>query len=129
MASRAVPSGSSWARRSRSIRDHGGAASRLLTEATETRLFLRVLRVGPVSVVSHPRHRSMSAVVYLFLAHLGAGIAITLLLVSKEAGVKFFRFNAGVAALLIAAALAFRPRPGAAGAQVVTAGSFAALAI
>ena len=40
----------------------------------------------------------LSAVVYLFLAHLGIGIALTLLLVSKEAGVKFFRFNAGLAA-------------------------------
>jgi hypothetical protein len=51
----------------------------------------------------------MSAVLYLFLAHLGIGIAFTLLLVSKEAGVKFFRFNAGLAAALLAAALAFRP--------------------
>lgn len=51
----------------------------------------------------------MSAVLYLFLAHLGIGIAFTLLLVSKEAGVKFFRFNAGVAAALLAAALTFRP--------------------
>lgn len=49
------------------------------------------------------------AVLYLFLAHLGIGIAFTLLLVSKEAGVKFFRFNAGLAAALLAAALAFRP--------------------
>ena len=55
------------------------------------------------------RSGSMSAVVYLFLAHLGVGIAFTLLLVSKEAGVKFFRFNAGIAALLITGALAFRP--------------------
>src|ERR687896_1169751 len=55
----------------------------------------------------------MSAVVYLFLAHLGIGIALTLLLVSKEAGVKFFRFNAGLAAALVAAALAFRPAPSA----------------
>ena len=53
----------------------------------------------------------LSAVVYLFLAHLGIGIAFTLLLVSKEAGVKFFRFNAGLAAALVAAALAFRPAP------------------
>jgi hypothetical protein len=60
----------------------------------------------------------MSAVLYLFLAHLGIGIAFTLLLVSKEAGVKFFRFNAGVAAALLAAALAFRPNSGAVGAAV-----------
>ena len=51
----------------------------------------------------------LSAVLYLFLAHLGIGIAFALLLVSREAGVKFFRFNAGLAAALIAAALAFRP--------------------
>jgi hypothetical protein len=55
----------------------------------------------------------LSTVVYLFLAHLGIGIAFTLLLVSKEAGVKFFRFNAGLAATLLAAALAFRPAPSA----------------
>ena len=30
------------------------------------------------------------------------------MLVSKDAGVKFFRFNAGLAAILIAVALAFR---------------------
>lgn len=53
----------------------------------------------------------MSSVLYLFLAHLGIGIAFTLLLVSKEAGVKFFRFNAGLAAALLAAAIAFRPAP------------------
>jgi hypothetical protein len=47
-------------------------------------------------------------VLFLFLAHLGVGIAFTLVLVSREAGVKFFRFNAGLAAILIAIALAFR---------------------
>ncbi len=67
----------------------------------------------------------MSAVLYLFLAHLGIGIAFTLLLVSKEAGVKFFRFNAGLAAALVAAALAFRPD----GSRVAHAGSLAALGI
>ena len=36
------------------------------------------------------------------------GIAFTIALVSREAGVKFFRFNAGLAAILIAIALAFR---------------------
>src|SRR5437016_315145 len=58
---------------------------------------------------------SLSAVLFLFLAHLGVGIACTLLFVSREAGVKFFRFNAGLAAVLIAVALAFRqqgPGPG-----------------
>jgi protein NrfD len=51
---------------------------------------------------------SLSIVLFLFLAHLGVGIAGMLVLVSKDAGVKFFRFNAGLAAILIAVALAFR---------------------
>src|SRR5260221_7278033 len=51
---------------------------------------------------------SLSSVLFLFLAHLGVGIAFTLVLVSREAGVKFFRFNGGLAAMLIAVALAFR---------------------
>ncbi|HEV2984260.1 MAG TPA: hypothetical protein VGX46_07725 [Vicinamibacterales bacterium] len=51
----------------------------------------------------------LSAVLFLFLAHLGVGIALTLALVSRDAGVKFFRFNSGLAAILIALALAFRP--------------------
>jgi hypothetical protein len=48
-------------------------------------------------------------ILFLFLAHLGIGIAFTLLFVSREAGVKFFRFNAGLAASLVAIALAFSP--------------------
>lgn len=48
-------------------------------------------------------------VLFLFLAHLGLGIVLTLAFVSREAGVKFFRFNAGLAAILIAVAFAFRP--------------------
>ena len=44
-------------------------------------------------------------ILFLFLSHLGAGIVFTLALVSREAGVKFFRFNAGLAAILIAVAL------------------------
>ena len=48
-------------------------------------------------------------VLFLFLTHLGLGIICTLVLVSREAGVKFFRFNAGLAAALIAAAFVFRP--------------------
>jgi hypothetical protein len=48
-------------------------------------------------------------ILYLFLTHLGIGIAFTLAFVSREAGVKFFRFNAGLAAVLIAIAIAFRP--------------------
>src|SRR6266404_4768007 len=51
---------------------------------------------------------SLSNVLFLFLAHLGVGIVFTLVFVSREAGVKFFRFNAGLAAILIAVALAFR---------------------
>jgi len=69
----------------------------------------------------------MSAVLYLFLAHLGIGIAFTLLLVSKEAGVKFFRFNAGLAAALLAAALAFRPDRSAVGGAVAQPGAVVAL--
>jgi protein NrfD len=47
-------------------------------------------------------------ILFLFLSHLGVGIVATLVFVSREAGVKFFRFNAGLAAILIAIALAFR---------------------
>jgi protein NrfD len=50
---------------------------------------------------------SLSTVLFLFLAHLGVGIAFTLVLVSKDAGVKFFRFNAGLSAILLVIALAF----------------------
>jgi protein NrfD len=48
-------------------------------------------------------------VLFLFLTHLGLGIIFTLVVVSREAGVKFFRFNAGLAAVLLAIALACRP--------------------
>jgi len=51
---------------------------------------------------------SLSTVLFLFLAHLGVGIAFTLVFVSREAGVKFFRFNTGLAAILLVIALAFR---------------------
>src|SRR5262249_34696489 len=51
---------------------------------------------------------SPSTVLFLFLVHLGVGIAFTLVFISRDAGVKFFRFNAGLAAILIAIALAFR---------------------
>ncbi len=71
----------------------------------------------------------MSSVLYLFLSHLGIGIAFTLLLVSKEAGVKFFRFNAGLAAALLAAALAFRPDAASVGGDVAHRGSIIALAV
>ena len=51
----------------------------------------------------------MSSVLFLFLAHLGVGIAASLALVGAGAGIKFFRFNAGLAAVLLLSALAFRP--------------------
>ena len=53
----------------------------------------------------------MASVLFLFLAHLAVGIAASLLLVGPAAGVKFFRFNAGLAAVLLLIALAFRPDP------------------
>jgi len=51
---------------------------------------------------------SLSTVLFLFLAHLGVGIMFTLVFVSREAGVKFFRFNSGLAAILLVIALALR---------------------
>lgn len=51
---------------------------------------------------------SLSTVLFFFLAHLGVGIAFTLAFVHREAGVKFFRFNSGLAAVLLIIALAFR---------------------
>jgi hypothetical protein len=48
-------------------------------------------------------------VLFLFLSHLGLGIIFTFVFVSREAGVKFFRFNAGLAAILIAVGYAFCP--------------------
>jgi len=47
-------------------------------------------------------------VLFLFLTHFAIGIIFTLALVSREAGVKFFRFNAGLAAILIVVGFAFR---------------------
>lgn len=53
----------------------------------------------------------MSFILFLFLTHLGIGIAWTLPLVPRGAGVKFFRFNAGVVVALLAIAAALRPDP------------------
>jgi len=53
----------------------------------------------------------MSSVLFLFLAHLGIGIAATLLIVGSTAGAQFFRFNSGLAAVLLLVALAFRATP------------------
>jgi protein NrfD len=52
---------------------------------------------------------SLSTVLFLFLAHLAVGIAFTLMLVSGEAGIKFFRLNSGLAAILLIIGIAFRP--------------------
>ena len=52
---------------------------------------------------------SLSAILFLFLVHLGIGITLVLAWVQREAGVKFFRFNSGVAAVLIAIGFALRP--------------------
>lgn len=51
----------------------------------------------------------MSSVPFLFLTHLALGVAFTLVLVGREAGVKFFRFMAALAVVLLIAGLAFRP--------------------
>ena len=47
-------------------------------------------------------------VLFLFLTHLGLGIAFTLAFVPRQAGVKFFRFNAGLAAILILVGFSLR---------------------
>ncbi len=52
---------------------------------------------------------SLTSVLLLFLTHLGVGIVSTLLLVSNEAGVKFFRFNSVLALTLLVMGLVFRP--------------------
>jgi hypothetical protein len=52
---------------------------------------------------------TLSFVLFLFLAHLGIGIVVSLLLVPRTAGVQFFRFNAGFTATLLLVALALRP--------------------
>ena len=52
---------------------------------------------------------SLSAILFLFLVHVGIGITLVLVWVEREAGVKFFRFNAGTAVLLIGIGFALRP--------------------
>src|SRR5205809_3273678 len=76
--------------------------------------------------ILHSAFRLM--VLFLFLSHLGLGIVFTLVFVSRDAGVKFFRFNAGLAAILIAVGFAFRP-PDAAGASQAARAAFVALAV
>ena len=63
-------------------------------------------------------------VLFLFLAHLAVGIVLSLTFVGREAGVKFFRFNAGLAAALLAVAFAFRT-----GASATTFGTVALVAL
>jgi len=46
-------------------------------------------------------------ILFLFLSHLALGIIFTLVFVSREAGVKFFRFNAGLASILLVIAIGF----------------------
>jgi protein NrfD len=81
---------------------------------------------------------SLSTVLFLFLAHLGVGIAFTLVFVSREAGVKFFRFNSGLAAILLVIALAFafnslsaptEIQPGSGGVAAVSIDRFVALSL
>jgi protein NrfD len=52
---------------------------------------------------------SLSSILFLFLTHLGVGVTLVLAWVGKEAGVKFFRFTAGTAVLMIAVGFALRP--------------------
>jgi protein NrfD len=70
---------------------------------------------------------SLSSILFLFLTHLGIGITLVLVWVGREAGVKFFRFNAGTAALLIA--IGFALRPDAENASFLYHASIAALAV
>jgi protein NrfD len=81
---------------------------------------------------------TLSSILFLFLAHLGVGIAFTLVFVSREAGVKFFRFNSGLAAILLVIAVGFtfstlsapiEPRPGSAGIGAVSIDPFLALSL
>jgi hypothetical protein len=64
-------------------------------------------------------------ILFLFLAHLAVGIVFSLVCVSRDAGVKFFRFNAGLAVILLAVAFALRPPE----ASATEAGRLAVLAL
>jgi protein NrfD len=52
---------------------------------------------------------SLSSILFLFLTHLGVGLTLVLAWAGRAAGVKFFRFNAGTAVLLIGVGFALRP--------------------
>ena len=71
----------------------------------------------------------MSSVLYLFLTHLGLGIAGSLLLVGRDAGAQFFRFNSGLASTLLLIGLAFRQEPTASGSFDFDAVGFGALLV
>ena len=58
---------------------------------------------------------TVSSVLFLFLAHLGIGMGASLLVVSSQAGVKFFRFTAGSAAGLLFLGLTLMPEEAAEG--------------
>jgi len=64
-------------------------------------------------------------ILFLFLAHLAIGIVFSLVFVSREAGVKFFRFNAGLAVVLLGVAFVLRPPE----ASATEAGRLAVLAL
>ena len=51
----------------------------------------------------------LSAVLFLFLCHLGIGIVLTMLLISGAAGVRFFRFTSALAFSSIVLGIALRP--------------------
>ena len=52
---------------------------------------------------------SLSAILFLFLTHLGVDPTLALARAGREAGVKFFRFTTGCAVLLIGFGFALRP--------------------
>src|SRR5262249_38467376 len=66
---------------------------------------------------------------FLFLVHLALGVIFTLMFVSREAGVKFFRFNSGLAAILIALAYLLGPPTDQAMGSVVARVSYFALGV
>src|SRR5688500_4874629 len=80
---------------------------------------------SPIPV--HQSLMSLSAILFLFLVHLGIGIVLVLVWVGREAGVKFFRFNAGTAVLLIG--IGFALRPASANSSPIHTASLAALLI
>lgn len=64
---------------------------------------------------------SVASVSFLFLTHLGLGIGLSLLFVKRQPGVKFFRFNGGMAAGFLFLGLTIMPDEAAAGPAAATA--------